>query len=161
MEVNNIDIAGLIRRLRRFRFETVKAVSSGLATMSASDMARAKSYLAAVSSYINWIMSQPTLDLPEWSPKKIDLGNPEALPMPENESLVDMMMLYDVLEVEIANCQSARQATGLISHDLKRITDLVAKMNAFLDDYVTKVLPLDLPESSPFRIETGEGRKGI
>lgn len=161
MLVYNMDVAGLVRRIRRFRFETCKAVSSNLAAVSGSDFERAKSYLAAVTSYIDWIVSQPYLDLPEFAPKAMELGEPEKLPAAENESIVDLMVMYDALEVEIANSQSARQATGLISHDEKRIRNVIAKMNAFLDTYVSQVLPLDLPESSPYLPMTGEGRKGV
>ena len=161
MKVYNMDVAGVIRRARRFRYETVKAVSSALASMSEADMLRAKSYLAAVSTYLDHVVSQPQLDLPESSPFEIDLGEPDALLLPENESLVDLLMMYDALEKEIGNSQSARQSTGVISHDEKRIRALVEKMGRFLDDYVASVLPLDLPESAPLRAMTGAGRTGI
>lgn len=161
MKVYNMDVAGIIRRLRRFRYETVKAVSSSLANVSEADFARAKSYLEALTKYLNWIVAQPQLDLPESSPREIDLGEPEALTLPENEALVDLMNLYDVFEIEIGHSQSARQSTGIISHDEVRIRALIEKMNRFLDDYVAEVLPLDLPESAPLRPVTGEGRTGI
>ena len=161
MIVNNLDVAGVIRRLRRFKIETVKSASSALASVSLADFTRAKSYLSAVGAYMDWIVSQPHLDLPETAPKSIDLGDSEVNPMPENESLVDIIALYDALEVEIANSQSARMATGIISHDENRIRAILAKMEAFLDDYVSKVLPLDVPESSPLRPQTGPGRLGV
>jgi hypothetical protein len=95
MIVYNYQVAGLIRRLRRFRFESVKAASSGLAHVSGHDLVRARAYLKAVISYLDWVVSQPQLDLPESTPTSIDLGEPEALEMPENESLVDMMVMYE------------------------------------------------------------------
>ena len=101
------------------------------------------------------------LDLPEWAPTEIDLGEPEALEMPENESIFDLMMHYDALEVELGSSQSSRQATGIIAHDEVRIRAVVQKLNAFLDNYVAQVLPLDLPESSPLRPQTGSGRTGV
>ena len=161
MIVNNLDVAGVIRRLRRFKMETVKSASSALAAVSGADFARAKSYLNAVSIYMDWIVSQPQLDLPETSPKVIELGEGEVFTMPENESLVDLCALYDAMEVEIANSQSARMCTGIISHDENRIRALIEKMNSFLDEYVSKVLPLDVPESSPSRVSTGIGKGGV
>ena len=161
MIVNNLDVAGVIRRLRRFKMETVKSASSALAAVSGADFDRAKSYLNAVSVYMDWIVSQPQLDLPETSPKVIDLGEGEAFAMPENESLVDLCALYDAMEVEIANSQSARMSTGIISHDEDRIRAIIEKMTAFLDGYVSKVLPLDVPESSPARVSTGPGKGGV
>ena len=161
MIVFNYQIAGLIRRLRRFRFETVKAASSSLAHVTEHDLERARAYLAAVLSYLDWVVSQPQLDLPESTPREIDLGSAEPLNMPENESLVDMMVMYDLLEIEIGNSQSARLGDSIISHDEKRVRAVAAKMESFLKDYVEIHLPLDLPESAPFREQTGPGRTGV
>jgi hypothetical protein len=160
MIVYNYQIAGLIRRLRRFRFESVKAASSALAHVTEHDLTRARAYLAAVVSYLDWVVSQPQLDLPESTPREIDLGDAEKLTMPENESLVDMMIMYDLLESEIGNSQSARLGDSIISHDETRFRSIVDKMELFLTDYVEVHLPLDLPESSPLRAQTGPGRKG-
>lgn len=161
MIVNNHDVAGVIRRLRRFKFETVKSASSALASVSEADFTRAKAYLSSVTTYLNWIVSQPQLDLPESSPMNIDLGDAEVLDIPENESLVDLISMYDAMEKEIGSSQSARMATGIISHDEARVRALIAKMEAFLDSYVAEVLPLDLPESAPLRASTGAGRTGV
>lgn len=161
MIVNNMQVAGLIRRLRRFRYETVKAASSGVAHVNEHDLRRAKSYLNAVEAYLNWIVSQPQLDLPESTPNPIDLGDPEVLPFPENESLTDLMVMYELLEKEIGNSQSARLGDSVISHDEKRVRDLVSKMRAFLETFVETILPMDLPESSPLKEGTGVGRTGI
>ena len=156
-----MQVAGLIRRLRRFRYETVKAASSGVAHVNEHDLRRAKSYLGAVEAYLNWIVSQPQLDLPESTPNPIDLGDPEVLPFPENESLTDLMVMYELLEKEIGNSQSARLGDSVISHDEKRVRDLVSKMRAFLETFVETILPMDLPESSPLKEGTGVGRTGI
>jgi hypothetical protein len=161
MITNNFQIAGLIQRLRRFRYETVKSASSGLADVNSHDFARAKSYLASAVAYIDWIVSQPQLDLPETTPTPYDLAEPETLDMPENEALVDLMRLYDLMEKEIGNSQSSRYGDGLISHDEKRMRAMLEKMNAFLDTYVSTIQPLDLPESAPLRGQTGPGRTGI
>ena len=161
MIVNNMDMAGVISRMRRFRFETVKAVSSGVANVSAADVTRLKSFTNAVTQYLNWVVSVPTMDLPESSPQEYDLGETDKLDMPENEALVDLMRLWDVAEFEMGNSQSARNATGIISHDEQRIRDIISKMEAFIDGYIANVQPLDLPESAPFRPNTGSGRTGI
>ena len=161
MKVLNFEIAGMIRRLRRFRYENVKAVSSSLAAVSEADFLRAKSYLDAVDKYIAYVITQEPLDLPESSPYEIDLGEAEVLPMPENESLADILVMYDMFETEIGNSQSSRQASGFISHDIKRMNAMITKMRGFLDTYVSSTLPLDLPESAPFRPTTGAGRTGV
>lgn len=161
MKTYNMDVSGVIRRLRRFRKETVKSASANLASVSDADFARAKSYLAAALQHLDWVVGTPQLDLPELSPREIDMGEPEKLDMPENESLVDLMRLYDAAEFEIGHSQSSRQTTGIISHDEKRIRDIIAKMNSLLDDYIAVILPLDLPESAPQRTMTGPGNIGV
>lgn len=161
MKVLNMDIAGVVRRLRRFRYEANKSVSAGLANTTAADMLRSKSYLIAVETYLNWVVAQPQLDLPEWSPKEIDLGDPEKIDMAENEAILDLVTMYDAFEVELTNSQSARMSTGVISHDEKRVRNLLLKMNQFLDNYVAVIQPLDLPEASPLRAMTGPGRVGV
>jgi len=161
MIVLNFEVAGIIRRARRFRYETVKAVSSSLASVSDADMSRSLTFLNALRSYIAHVISAPALDLPESSPYEINLGEPEKLDMPENESFVDLMVMYDLLEKEVGNSQSARQATGIISHDHLRMVNLINKMEDFLNNYVKEILPLDLPESSPLRDVTGGGRTGV
>ena len=161
MIVYNYQVAGLIRRLRRFRYETVKASSSALAHVTEHDLNRAKTYLSAVTSYLDWVVSQPQLDLPESTPRAIDMGDPETLTLPENESLVDVMVMYDLLETEIGSSQSSRLGDSVISHDEKRIRAIVTKMEAFLESYVEVNLPMDLPESAPLRDLTGPGRTGV
>lgn len=161
MQTYNYQIAGLIRRLRRFRFETVKAASSGLAHVNEHDLRRAGQYLDAAESYLNWITSQPQLDLPESSPRLIELGEMEELDMPENESLVDMMVMYELMEKEIGDSQSSRLGDSIISWDESRLRAMIEKMRLFLSDYVQNVLPMDLPESAPMRDQTGHGRQGV
>lgn len=161
MIVNNLDVAGIIRRCRRFRYECVKSVSSGLAATTSNDVARMKSFLSAIIVYADWVVAQPELDLPESAPLSIDLGEPEELTMPENEALVDMEALWTAMDTEMGNSQSARMATGLISHDERRLRDLVGKADSFLDNYIAQVQPLDLPESAPLRAQTGAGRSGV
>lgn len=159
--VQNMDVAGIVRRIRRFRYETVKAASSGLANLSSNDIARLNSYLSAVTVYADWVVSQPELDLPESSPMTYDLGDAESLPVPENESLADLENLWRILEIEMVNSQSARMPANLISHDERRLREIISKSASFLADYASQVQPLDLPESAPLRPSTGAGRTGI
>ena len=161
MKTYNMDVAGLVRRMRRFRYEMCKSASSNLANVSGHDFTRSEEYLQAITQYLDWVVSQPQLDLPELSPREIDLGDAEKLDMPENESIVDMMRLYDALEYEVAHSQSSRQSTGLISHDERRMRDILQKMSAFLSNYVSVILPLDLPESVPSRSMSGPGKTGV
>lgn len=157
----NHDIAGFCRRLRRFKYEWAKSASANVAFVSDADAERLRSYLNGLIAYKAWVQTQPVLDLPETSPREIDLGEPAPLSAPENEAIGDVMQLWDILEHELINSQSSRMPARLISHDERRVDMLLEKMSRFLEDYIMQVQPLDLPESSPLRGDVGAGRLGI
>lgn len=158
--VYNHDIAGLVRRLRRFKFEMHKSVSSNLTEVTAHDKLRLISYLQAFKAYKAWMLSQPDLDLPESSPKGIELEEMVLLPQPENESIVDILNLLNLIEIELVNGVSGRRPSGLVIHDSLRIDALVLKLDKFISDYLPQT-PLDLPESSPEKLLTGPGKIGV
>lgn len=157
----NHDISGLVRRLRRFAYEVQKSQSANVSAFKGADADRLRSYLNGLRAYKQWMQAQPILDLPESSPREIDLGEAEALPAPDNEAVADLMEHFRLIEVELVNSQSSRNPSRLISHDENRFDALVNKMERFLDDYIMQIQPLDLPESSPLKGHTGQGRTGI
>lgn len=158
MKVQNLHVAGLIERFRRFRYETNKAVSANLADLSEADLTRARSYLADVSNYLDYVTSRPELDTPASSPMSYELGEPDQLTPPENSYLQEIMRMYEILEAELGETsQSSRRSTGLHGADAQRARDLIEQMGNFLD-YAEGATPLDLPESTPSQVSTGPGR---
>lgn len=161
MEVSNHDIVSLVRRIRRFRSEVTKSVSSGVSEFSDYDKNRLESYLVAVKDFKSWMVSQPNLDMPETNPMVIEIGEtPEVTDM-ENDDLLLIANLFSLIEKELVNSQSARRGTGLISHDSARFDSYIKKIELFITDYIAGNTPLDLPESSPMVASTGHGRSGI
>jgi len=161
MQVNNHDIAGLQTRINRFIEECFKCVSSGTSQVNMFDQARMNSYLDSVDAYHGWVTSQPQLDLPETHPRPIELEGDPKINDVENESVNDMIRLMGICRDELIHSQSAREASGLNKFDSARLQSVVTKCRAFMVDYVGKVTPLDLPESSPQAEQSGPGRKGI
>jgi len=161
-QVQNMDVAGLVRRLRRFKYEWAKSASGNASYVSQADGDRLRSYLEGLRAYLLWVQGQPNLDLPEsHGGRVIDLGEPENLPKVENEAVVDIMRHWDILEEELVNSQSSRLASRLLEPDLIRANALLERMANFLDDYIMRIQPLDLPESSPLREGVGAGRTGL
>lgn len=161
--VYNHDIAGLYRRINRFIVELARSTSSSGSQMSSFDQRRLATYLDAVDAYKGWVVSQPQLDLPETFPRKQPL---EAAPVIldsdlENESVIDVIRMFEVARDEAINSQSARQASGMVSFDDTRLTAIIAKARSFLETYIAVVTPLDLPESSPVREMTKPGAVGV
>lgn len=160
-QVNNQDIVGLYDRLTRFYEEVGKSVSSGVSLYTTFDQERTMHFLDAALAYHKWVTDQPALDLPESHPALYELEPLPVIPNVENESVNDIVRLFKASIAEIVNSQSARLPAGFISYDSARFVAIINKMKKFMTDYVAKVTPLDLPESSPEAPSSGPGKTGI
>lgn len=158
MVVYNHDLASLVKRLRRFKFELYKSVSANLSELSDNDVNRLRSYLEAAKAFKSWMVAQPELDLPETSPHEYEIAEEEEREEIENDDADMVITMMDLLEREMVGSQSGRRSTGLISHDAVRFDSVIAKVEAFLDNYVAVANPLDLPESAPRNGLSGAGR---
>ena len=157
----NHDIAGIHARLNRAIFETHKSVSSGVVDYREADVDRIISYLNGVDAFHNWIIDQPQLDLPESHPKEYILDENPKVGLVENDAANDIVRLLEVAREEIVNSQSARLPAGLIEFDSGRLFAVIEKTRKLVTDYIQNVQPLDLPESTFKRDQSGPGRKGI
>jgi len=159
----NHDISGIARRIHRFGFELYKSVSSAGAFTNEFDQKRMGEYLDATDVYLNHVVAQPQLDLPESHPRKIevDLQPDDEILAIENESLADAIYYLKLANVELLNSQSSRMGAGLLPFDERRARALVEKARRLLVDYIAVVQPLDLPESSPTREMSGQGKLGV
>jgi site-specific recombinase XerC len=161
LKVFNHDVAGLQRRINRFIYEMIKSVSNAGSLMNEFDQTRLATYLVAIRAYIGWVVSQPQLDLPETSPREYVLDPNPTYDMVENESIVDVVRMLELTRDEVVNSQSARNSSGLNKFDTARMLAVVDKVEAFLKNYIQTITPLDLPESSPMRAQSGPGRTGV
>lgn len=156
----NSDVFSICRRLNRFIFEMVKSQSSGVSQTMPFDVTRVRSYISSLESFIAWVVAQPLLDLPETGPQLMDLPEPIKLPPMENESVYDIVVLFDIAREELAGAQSSRLSTNLIKFDHDRLLATLTKITN-LCNYIEASEPLDLPESSPLHAMTGPGRTGV
>lgn len=157
----NTDVYGLVRRVNRFIEEICKCQSSGVSKTSIFDVNRMKSYITALRAYHNWVTTQPELDLPETGPRPVALPAPPTIPMLENESLYDLAILLELARDELSHSQSSRLSSNLIGFDSVRFTSVLDKASKFIDEYVTVIDPLDLPETSPGQVMPPSGLKGV
>jgi len=157
----NCDIDGIVRRINRAIVEMTKSQSGGVSLSISFDVIRWRTYIQGMITYIDYITSQPQLDLPETHPLPVALPVKPVIPMMENESAYDMAQLFDTMREEIANSQSSRMPSGLISHDEVRIRSYLARATNFINDYITVIDPLDLPDSSPMAPAPTAGLKGV
>lgn len=160
-KVFNQDIVFLNDKIDRFIDECNHSQSAGLSGINIHDQTRLISYCVALRFAHDWIQSIPLLDLPETHPKEFPLEAPPSLPDNESEEINQIVRLLWALKTELINSQSARSASRLTVHDSKRFIDIVTKIELFLTNYVAKVEPLDLPESSPREQMVDPGKGGV
>lgn len=161
IKINNHDISGLHRRFDRFIYEMVKSVSNSTSMMNEFDQNRLVSYLNAIRGYVAWIVSQPQLDLPETSPRFYTLDPSPTWDLVENEAIVDVIRMLEIARDEVINSQSARMSAGLNKFDESRLIAVISKVEAFIQNYIKVITPLDLPESSPMRVAATAGKVGV
>jgi hypothetical protein len=157
----NCDVDGLVRRINRAIVEMTKSQSGGVSLSISFDVIRWRTYVQGLETYIDYVTSQPQLDLPETHPMPLALPTPPVIPQMENESAYDMAVLFDTMREEIANSQSSRMPSGLISHDEVRFRSYLARATNFINSYITVIDPLDLPDSSPMAPAPTTGQKGV
>ncbi len=160
-EVYNQDVASLCRRIARYADEVHKARSNSVADMSEFDVARVVSYFGSLRQFHAWVMAQPQLDLPEWTPTAENLPDWADHERVENEAINDLVRDFHTLWFELVNSQSARVSTGLVEFDSFRFESIMDKMESFVSDYIQNVQPLDLPETTPSEEVSGPGRLGV
>lgn len=159
--VYNTDIAGLHARINRYIIEHNRSVSANVSQVNPFDQARWLSYLTALRTFHAWMIGQPQLDLPETAPLPITLEENPAITDVDNESVNDLLRMLVALREEAVNSQSARNPTGMQIHDTNRFLAQITKMEAFIKDYISVILPLDQPESSPSAPMNAAGRLGV
>jgi hypothetical protein len=159
--VYNHDVAGIQRRINRFIVEMVKSVSNAGSLMNEFDQTRLASYLQSIHSFVDYVISQPQLDLPETSPRVIVLDTNPTWDLVENESIIDVARMLEIARDEVINSQSARNSSGLTKFDHVRLIAITQKIENMLSSYISKIEPLDLPESSPMRPASTAGKTGV
>ena len=158
MTVLNEDIETIVVKVQKMRFEAAYCTSNSQSEMSPADLQRQLSFHVDLRAYVSQIMSEPLIDTPKASPTEYKLPVPEDLPTPDNDALRAMIKRYDRLEEEVSKCNSNARSNGLNVFDHVRLINQLDKMDAFLKNYVAKILPIDWSEGMPLYKVTGEGR---
>lgn len=159
MEVFNHDVKALYNVVNRVIEEHYKSQSSSATGYNPHDIMRAKSYLAVIRRWREWIIDQPILDAPETHPKKFELEEAPVIAEVENEYTNTFMDLFVTYRNELINSQSARLASTLLAPDNGRLVLIEDKVGEFIK-MTEETQPIDFPESSPQERMSGAGRTG-
>jgi len=159
--VYNLDVTYLADKIARYAGEVQMSVSSNVAFVNQFDMERLQNYLTDIDAAIAYIVNQPQLDLPESHPMMNAIQPFPAMRDMESDEWDHVVRLLRSGYIELVNGQSARLGAGLMPFDARRVTSLVAKTRQWLDDYVAKRSPMDLPETSPQQAMSPVGKSGV
>lgn len=159
--VYNLDVTYLADKIARYAGEVQFSVSSNVAYVNMFDMERLQNYLTDIDFAITYITLQPQLDLPESHPMMNPIqAFPEMRNM-ESDEFDHVVRLLRAGYIELVNSQSSRLGAGLMPFDARRVSALIAKTRAWLNDYVAKRSPMDLPETSPLQLMSPPGMSGV
>lgn len=157
----NLDVVYINDKICRYAGEVIKAVSANLAHVNTFDMARALKYLDDLDAAVTYVLAQPQLDMPETHPRERKLQAFPEVPNMENDELDHVVRLLESARLEVVNSQSSRMAAGLLPFDASRVSALVEKNRQWLTTFVQQRSPMDLPETSPQQLITGDGVGGV
>lgn len=160
LETNNIDIAGLVDRLRVLRYEIHKSQSANILHSMPFDMERMRKILSWCRSYKDYMVADPVQDRPESTPQLIKIKDFEDLAEPQNPEHRDLMRHLEFVVKELVDSQSSRLGNSLLPFDSNRYDNYETKILA-LFDHIEATNPIDAPEFTPSVDNTGPGRGGI
>jgi len=159
--VYNLDVTYLADKIARYAGEVQMSVSSNVAFVNEFDMGRLQAYLDDIDAAIAYVTAQPQLDLPESHPMMNAIQPFPAMRDMESDEWDHVIRLMRSGYIELVNSQSSRLGAGLMPFDARRVSSLVAKTRAWLNDYVSKRSPMDLPETSPQQVMSPPGKLGV
>ncbi|MCC0042766.1 MAG: hypothetical protein H6880_11375 [Rhodobiaceae bacterium] len=159
--VYNLDVTYLADKIARYAGEVQMSVSSNVAFVNEFDMGRLQAYLDDIDAAIAYVTAQPQLDLPESHPMMNAIQPFPAMRDMESDEWDHVIRLMRSGYIELVNSQSSRLGAGLMPFDARRVSALVAKTRAWLNDYVSKRSPMDLPETSPQQSMSPAGKLGV
>jgi len=157
----NLDIKIFYIKINRYIYEAYKCNSANASYLFDADRDRLHEYLDDLMGHLDYATQDPIPDLVETAPHKMELSAPTEIKEIENESMLQIIYLFEALRGEVIGSQSSRLPVGYLPADSKRAYDLIMKIRNFLTDYVADLLPIDRPKSSPMAAMTGAGRTGV
>ena|SRR5579872_2186564 len=157
----NLDVAGAADRIVRFINELQESASASSDEVTNPDQVRIASYLDAIDSYHAWVLAQPELDITTKIESTYPLDALPALVNVDNESIEDLIRMMQLTWRELTAGRSSAMPAGYNKYDSSRLKANTAKMRDFLQSYIQKVDPVDLPESGPQFPHAPQGNAGV
>lgn len=151
----NLNLASHADNVATYVAEMSKMASGDLPHLSPADRERVQGYLNAMKTELDYINNFPQLDLPHHDPRIIELN-----PIPdqrefENQFLTTFDRLLRAYHRESTLCVSARDSSGIVAPDFKRLDDILSAAVSYDSQYVDSTNPIDSPETGGSTGATG------
>lgn len=157
----NMDIASVCRRLDRIVVEITHSNSAPLTTVRAADLIRIRKYLQAAQSHADLSAKKPEEDWVKSGSIPMSLPNAPGVPPMENDDLWDLAQKIDSLRFEMANSNSSRAPSGISEPDKIRFDSVIKSAEQYIEEHLTKQMPMDFPESAPSIPIPAQGALGV
>ena len=155
--VRNMDVVGIVERLDRASFDVMEFESASLNEVTEYDLARIRQYNAVLRTYASVVNSATNMDLPHSYPHMYEIKYITTdlnFDNVKNKVLRDVVRLYANAWVQWSRSESADRSNGWMPSDYDRFIIIMDRLDSYLTEYAAQALPIDLPHSTTFEMES-------
>lgn len=148
--VNNLDIAGLIRRIDRIIYEFHHCSSASSSGVRKKDRERFDSWIELLTSYKDDAQGREEMDTPKSHTREYPLEyvSNESRTGLKNQAIVDIIYMLENMITDLAHSDSAGDPNRLSEHDEQRFNEAIEGIEGFLANHVDEHTPSDMPEQA-------------
>ena len=141
----------IVEMLDQYYTETQEAYQSRNGNeVHEDDVRRSNEYMDDIDNWINYWAAKKLLDLPATSRQRYTMPELELPKRGESQNLFwyEHLMSFWEMREEVRKSQSRNQGQGLHPNDVERWKEYTQNRRDYFDAYVSKILPVDRPQSS-------------
>lgn len=172
INVANPDIATFAEMADQRLVEILKSASGALDDYTMPDKTRLGNFVEELRAFKAWFMLKPEPDRPNQHPEQIGIdyqSNQESFEDPVTQETVLLIQKPENMAARAAAQQmreiiastvlgaSRFRPGGMNAHDSLRVDTELDRLESLLNEYISKLLPVDLPETNPSAPLTGHG----
>jgi len=149
-QLRNYNCLALMEQIDRVLIEVSQSVSATTNDYREPDKVRLQSYINAITAYLDYSSKVPYLDRPHSHPLMLSYPEPPVPVQSDMDNLAGRALVHSlhVFRINIGMSQSSDMSNGYVAQDLSRFRSYVLDLQSLLSDFISKVQPLDLPETS-------------
>lgn len=134
--IHNLDVQHLVHIIHQYCREILNESDYRPGTFGIFQQSRLAEYLKKIRSLVNWICSQPEIDLKHRWSVEMNIPDEVAVAIPASEHIVFIAKTFIEMNRGLLESHSAWQATGLTRHDRERLESLVDRIESYVATHV-------------------------